>query len=123
MEKITVLPRHVAFILDGNGRWAAQRGLTRLEGHRAGVENIRPIIRCLGKHQVGYVTLYAFSTENWNRPDDEVNGIFNLLEEVIGRETRELHKNGVKIRHIGRLEGLPGGVQKVHRRGRQTDAK
>ena len=112
MEKITVLPRHVAFILDGNGRWAAQRGLTRLEGHRAGVENIRPIIRCLAKHKVGYVTLYAFSTENWNRPDDEVNGIFNLLEEVIGRETRELHKNGVKIRHIGRLEGLPRGVRK-----------
>jgi undecaprenyl diphosphate synthase len=112
MEKITVLPRHVAFILDGNGRWAAQRGLTRLEGHRAGVENIRPIIRCLGKHKVGYVTLYAFSTENWNRPDEEVNGIFDLLEEVIGGETRELNKNGVKIRHIGRLEGLPGGVRK-----------
>jgi undecaprenyl diphosphate synthase len=112
MEKIIVLPRHVAFILDGNGRWAAQRGLTRLEGHRAGVANIRPIIRCLGEYKVGYVTLYAFSTENWSRPDDEVNGIFNLLEEVIGRETRELHKNGVKIRHIGRLEGLPWGVQK-----------
>jgi len=112
MEKITVLPRHVAFILDGNGRWAAQRGLTRLEGHRAGVENIRPIIRCLSKHKVEYVTLYAFSTENWNRPHDEVNGIFKLLEEVIGKETRELHKNGVKIRHIGRLEELPAGVQK-----------
>jgi undecaprenyl diphosphate synthase len=112
MEKITVLPRHVAFILDGNGRWAAQRGLTRLEGHRAGVENIRPIIRCLSKHKVEYVTLYAFSTENWNRPHDEVNGIFKLLEEVIGKETHELHKNGVKIRHIGRLEELPAGVQK-----------
>jgi len=112
MERINALPRHVAFILDGNGRWAAQRGLTRLEGHRAGVKNIRPIIRCLGKHGVDYVTLYAFSTENWSRPEDEVNGIFNILEEVIGRETRELHKNGVKIRHIGRLQGLPEGVQK-----------
>jgi len=112
MERINALPRHVAFILDGNGRWAAQRGLTRLEGHRAGVENIRPIIRCLGKHGVDYVTLYAFSTENWSRPEDEVNGIFNILEEVIGRETRELHKNGVKIRHIGQLQGLPDGVQK-----------
>jgi undecaprenyl diphosphate synthase len=61
---------------------------------------------------VDYVTLYAFSTENWSRPEDEVNGIFNILEEVIGRETRELHKNGVKIRHIGRLQGLPEGVQK-----------
>ena len=112
MERINALPSHVAFILDGNGRWAAQRGLTRLEGHRAGVKNIRPIIRCLGKHGVDYVTLYAFSTENWSRPEDEVNGIFNILEEVIGRETRELHKNGVKIRHIGRLQGLPEGVQK-----------
>ena len=112
MERISVLPRHVAFILDGNGRWAAQRGLTRLEGHRAGVENIRSIIRCLNKHGVDYVTLYAFSTENWSRPEDEVSGIFNILEEVIGRETRELHKNGVKIRHIGRLQGLPEGVQK-----------
>jgi len=112
MERISVLPRHVAFILDGNGRWAAQRGLTRLEGHRAGVANIRPIIRCLNKHGVDYVTLYAFSTENWSRPEDEVSGIFNILEEVIGRETRELHKNGVKIRHIGRLQGLPEGVQK-----------
>lgn len=112
MERINALPRHVAFILDGNGRWAAQRGLTRLEGHRAGVKNIRPIIRCLGKHGVDYVTLYAFSTENWSRPEDEVNGIFNILEEVIGRETRELHKKGVKIRHIGRLKGLPEGVQK-----------
>jgi len=112
MERITLVPRHVAIILDGNGRWAEQRGLTRLEGHRAGVENIRPIIRCLGKHGVDFVTLYAFSTENWSRPEAEVNGIFNILEEMIGRETRELHKNGVRIRHVGRLEGLPDGVQK-----------
>ena len=113
MESITALPRHVAFILDGNGRWAKKHGLPRLEGHRAGVKNIRHIIRCLNKHGVEYVTLYAFSTENWNRPVDEVNGIFKLLVEVVGREARELHKNGVRIRHIGRLEGLPEGVQKA----------
>jgi undecaprenyl diphosphate synthase len=112
MKSITALPRHVAFILDGNGRWAEKRGLPRLEGHRAGVKNIHHIIMCLNKHGVEYVTLYAFSTENWNRPVDEVNGIFDILEEVVGRETRELHKNGVRIRHIGRLEGLPEGVQK-----------
>jgi len=112
MESITALPRHVAFILDGNGRWAEKRGLPRLEGHRAGVKNIRHVIRCLSKHGVEYATLYAFSTENWNRPADEVNGIFKLLVEVVGREARELHKNGVRIRHIGRLEGLPEGVQK-----------
>jgi undecaprenyl diphosphate synthase len=113
MESITTLPRHVAIILDGNGRWAEKHGLPRLEGHRAGVKNIRHIIRGLDKHGVEYVTLYAFSTENWNRPVDEVKGIFDILVEVVGREARELHKNGVRIRHIGRLEGLPEGVQKA----------
>jgi undecaprenyl diphosphate synthase len=112
METITALPRHVAIILDGNGRWAEKRGLPRLSGHRAGVKNLRHILKALGKHGIEYVTLYAFSTENWNRPADEVNGIFGILNEVVGRETRELHKNGVKIKHIGRLEGLPEAVQK-----------
>jgi undecaprenyl diphosphate synthase len=102
----------VAFILDGNGRWAEKRGLPRLAGHRAGVKNIRRILRYLDKQGVAYVTLYAFSTENWNRPADEVNGIFDILIEVVGKEARELHKNGVRIRHIGRLQGLPEGVQK-----------
>ena len=110
METITL--NHVAFIMDGNGRWAEQRGLPRLDGHRSGVKNIRPIIKCLDRHGVGYVTLYAFSTENWNRPDDEVDGLFKILENVIGREARELHKNGARIRHIGRLEGLSPKLQK-----------
>jgi undecaprenyl diphosphate synthase len=112
MKKIIVLPCHVAIILDGNGRWAEKRGLPRLDGHRAGVKNIRRILKCLGKHGVEYVTLYAFSTENWNRPADEVNGIFDVMMEVVAKETRELHKNGVKIRHIGRFQGLPVRVQK-----------
>lgn len=112
MEKNTSLPRHVAFIMDGNGRWAEQRGLSRLEGHRAGVANVRPIIKCLDKHGVGYVTLYAFSTENWSRPEDEVSGLLHLLEEAIDKEAQELHRNGVRIRHIGRLEGLSPGLQK-----------
>ena len=112
MEKITALPRHVAFILDGNGRWAEKRGLPRLEGHRAGVKNIHRIVECLNRHGIEYVTLYAFSTENWNRPADEVNGIFEILIKMIGKETRELNKAGVRIRHIGRLQGLPEGVQK-----------
>jgi undecaprenyl diphosphate synthase len=109
--KKTSIPRHVAFILDGNGRWAEKRGLPRLEGHRAGVKNIRRIIRHLDQYGVGYVTLYTFSTENWSRPEDEVKGIFRLLVQMVGRETRELHKNGIRIRHIGRLEGLPKSVQ------------
>ncbi len=112
MEIITALPRHVAFILDGNGRWAEKRGLPRLDGHRAGVKNIRRVLKCLNQHGIEYVTLYAFSTENWNRPADEVNGIFDILSEVVGKETRQLHKNGVRIRHIGRLQGLPEGVQR-----------
>jgi len=112
MKKIAALPRHIAFILDGNGRWAEKRDLPRLEGHRAGVKNVRRILRSLDNYGIETVTLYAFSTENWNRPADEVNGIFDILMKMIGRETRELHKNGVKIRHIGRLQGLPRGVQR-----------
>jgi undecaprenyl diphosphate synthase len=109
---MTILPQHVAFIMDGNGRWAKQRGLSRLEGHRAGVKNIRPIIKFLHANGIKYVTLYAFSTENWNRPKEEVNGIFHILEEMIDKESRELHKNGVRIRHIGSLERLSDKLQK-----------
>lgn len=111
MEKITSTPRHVAFIMDGNGRWAERRGLSRLGGHRAGVENIRPIIKCLDKHGVEFVTLYAFSTENWSRPVEEVSGLLQLLEEVIDEEALELHKNGVRIRHVGCQEGISQGLR------------
>lgn len=100
------LPRHVAIVMDGNGRWANKRGLSRLDGHRAGVNNIHPIIEYLYKKKIPYVTLYAFSTENWNRPEDEVHGLFKILEEIIGKESRELHKNGIRIHHIGSLDGL-----------------
>ena len=92
--------------MDGNGRWAERRGLTRLEGHRAGVANIRPVVRALSERGVEYVTIYAFSTENWSRPDEEVKGLFRLLERVIGREARQLHKNGVRIRHVGAADRL-----------------
>jgi undecaprenyl diphosphate synthase len=111
MERITGLPRHIALVMDGNGRWAEQRGLTRLEGHRAGVGNIRPVIKCLDKYGIAYVTLYAFSTENWSRPENEVKGLLHLLGEVIDEEARELHQNGVRLRHIGRLEELAPELQ------------
>jgi undecaprenyl diphosphate synthase len=111
MNKITGGPRHVAFIMDGSGRWAERRGLSRIEGHRAGVRNIRPVIKYLNRHGVEYVTLYAFSTENWSRPEDEVKGLLRLLEDVIEPETRELHKNNVRIRHIGSNEGLSRKLQ------------
>ena len=112
MEKTAGIPRHVAIIMDGNGRWAEQRGLSRLEGHRAGVRNIRPVLGRLDTRGVEFVTLYAFSTENWNRPRDEVNGLLELLLDVIDTEARELHKNGVRIRHVGNLEGLSKDLQK-----------
>jgi undecaprenyl diphosphate synthase len=111
-DKTTGIPRHIAFIMDGNGRWAEKRGLPRHRGHQAGVKNIRPIIRYLAEHGIEYTTLYAFSTENWNRPDDEVYGLFKLLEEVIEEESRELHKNNVRIRHIGSLEGITPRLKK-----------
>lgn len=108
---MTALPRHIAFIMDGNGRWAKQRGLSRLDGHRAGVNNVRPIIKLLHSKGIKYVTLYAFSTENWRRPEDEVNGLFHILEEMIATESQELCKNGIRIRHIGSLEGLSPNLQ------------
>ncbi len=111
MKKIARLPNHLAIIMDGNGRWAKQHGLLRLEGHQAGAENIRPIIKCLNQHHIKYVTLYGFSTENWNRPEDEVTGLLHLFEESIDKYLSELHENGIKFRHLGHLEELPQGLQ------------
>jgi undecaprenyl diphosphate synthase len=116
MEMTAGIPRHVAIIMDGNGRWAEQRGLSRLEGHRAGVRNIRPVLERLDARGVEFVTIYAFSTENWNRPRDEVNGILEILLDVIDTEARELHKKGVRIRHVGNLDGLSKDLQKKIRR-------
>jgi undecaprenyl diphosphate synthase len=100
-------PQHVAMIMDGNGRGARQRGLPRLAGHRAGTENIRRIVEFCVQQEIRYLTLYAFSTENWRRPDAEVQGLLRILGEVIERETPELDRQGVQIRHIGSLEGVP----------------
>jgi len=97
--------------MDGNGRWAKQRKLPRLAGHRAGTENIRRVIECFAEHQVKYLTIFAFSTENWNRPSREVTGLLRILEEVIERETKKLHEKGVKLRHLGRLDGLSEELQ------------
>src|SRR5438128_12508489 len=107
---ITPHPRHVAMIMDGNGRWAAQRGWPRLAGHRAGTENIRNIVEACVEQGVGYLTLYAFSTENWNRPDNEVQGLLRILAEVIERETPELDRNGVQLRHLGSMDGVPADL-------------
>ncbi len=104
-------PRHVAIIMDGNGRWARRRGLPRLAGHRAGTENIRRIVEACVEEGIAVLTIYAFSTENWSRPAEEVRGLLGILSEVIDRETENLHRNGVQVRHIGRLEGLPEELQ------------
>ena len=99
-------PRHVAIIMDGNGRWAAQRGLPRIAGHERGTENIRRITEAAVRLGIRYLTLWAFSTENWRRPQDEIAGIMRLLGEAIERETVVLHERGAQLRHIGSLDGL-----------------
>ena len=106
------VPRHVAVIMDGNGRWATQRGLPRAAGHRAGTENIRRVIERFADHGVQYLTLYAFSTENWNRPEKEVRLLIRLLRYFIRRETNNLHKNGIKLQMLGHIETLPEWLQK-----------
>jgi undecaprenyl diphosphate synthase len=108
LEKV---PQHVAIIMDGNGRWALQRGLPRLAGHKAGTENLRRVIRSTVEFGIKYLTIYAFSTENWGRPPEEVKGLMYILEDVIDRELNELHKEGVQLRHIGRLERLAPSLQ------------
>ena len=100
------VPRHVGIIMDGNGRWAQARGLPRLAGHRAGTENLRRVLRAAVEFGVQILTIYAFSTENWARPEDEVGGLLFILGGVIDRELAELHQEGVQLRHIGRLERL-----------------
>jgi undecaprenyl diphosphate synthase len=103
---LPVLPAHVGIIMDGNGRWARQKGMLRLAGHRAGVENLRQVLRSAVELGVPILTIYAFSTENWARPEDEVRGLMRLLAEALEKEVDELHKNGVQLRHIGDLSPL-----------------
>ncbi len=97
---------HVAIIMDGNGRWAKERGLPRLAGHRAGTDNLRRIIESCVELGIKRLTIYAFSTENWNRPKLEVRGLMRILEDVLDNQLQELHENDVQIHHIGRLDGL-----------------
>src|SRR5919199_5425048 len=100
------VPQHIAIIMDGNGRWARQRSLPRHAGHRAGTENIKRIVRECKDRGIRFLTLYAFSTENWSRPTLEVRGLMAILSEFIDRETAALHAEGVCIRHLGSTDGL-----------------
>ncbi len=116
VKKIFPLPNHVAIIMDGNGRWAAKRGLPRLVGHRAGTDNVHRVVECFDRYQVKYLTLYAFSTENWRRPGIEVSGLMRILAGMIDRETKALHEKNVRVSHLGRLDELPPELQgKVHK--------
>jgi undecaprenyl diphosphate synthase len=104
------LPRHVAVIMDGNGRWATARGLPRTEGHRAGVEAVRKIVRHAGEIGIEFLTLFSFSTENWSRPPDEVSMLMSLLKYFIRRDLATLHGNNVRIRVIGNREGIEADI-------------
>jgi undecaprenyl diphosphate synthase len=109
------VPDHLGIIMDGNGRWAKARHLPRLAGHRAGVENVRPVLEGCVEFGVPMLTIWAFSTENWRRPKAEVQGLIRLLGETIDRQLKELHQEGVRLNHIGRLDRLPQRLQKrVH---------
>jgi undecaprenyl diphosphate synthase len=105
------IPRHIAIILDGNGRWAKQRGLARIFGHEEGAQSVRQSVEGCGELGVEYLTLYAFSTENWQRPAAEVNALMNLLQKFLLETTAELVEKNVRLRAIGRLSELPSGCQ------------
>ncbi|OGO60252.1 MAG: di-trans,poly-cis-decaprenylcistransferase [Chloroflexi bacterium RBG_19FT_COMBO_48_23] len=105
------LPQHVAIIMDGNGRWAKQRVLPRLAGHRQGVNTAQKILEMFIEYEIPYLTLYAFSTENWNRPKREIDGIFKILEERLEEGVKFAQENGIRIRHLGKPDGLPLRLQ------------
>ena len=116
----THLPKHIAIIMDGNGRWAQKRGLPRVEGHRNGIESVRTVVELCGELHINYLTLYAFSMENWIRPKDEVNMLMKYLAWFLKKETPDLQKNNVRLRAIGRLDLLPQEAQEQLARSIET---
>ena len=107
------IPRHLAVIMDGNGRWAKNRGLPRQAGHRAGAENLKALCRMCGNRGIQYLTVYAFSTENWTRPDDEVHALMNLFGEFFRRYDAELAAEGIRLRFTGDIEALPADIRAI----------
>ncbi len=108
--------RHLAFIMDGNGRWATKRHLPRLAGHKAGVTALRRVVECAADENIEMLSVYAFSTENWRRPRSEVEGLMRLFWETIRSDLEKLHRDGVRLRHLGRLHDLSPDIQKAVRR-------
>ncbi len=117
------IPRHIAIIMDGNGRWATKRGIPRVAGHRAGAEALKRIVRACGDIGVKHLTVYAFSTENWERPKNEVDSLMSLFSEVIDRELKELRERKIRIRFLGRLQYFPEELRlKMHSAMKETEA-
>jgi undecaprenyl diphosphate synthase len=112
MTTTSTAPRHIAVVMDGNGRWAAKRGRPRSMGHQAGLKALRRIVEHCGKLGIAELTVFAFSSENWNRPKQEVSRLMDLFMRALGKETRELHENGVKLRFIGDLSAFSPALQK-----------
>jgi len=107
------LPRHIGIIMDGNGRWAIEHGLTRTEGHRQGIESVRDIVKACAQLKIPYLTLYAFSIENWKRPLSEIGVLMHLLEYYLKKEINELHQNNVRLLSIGKISSLPKKIQRL----------
>jgi undecaprenyl diphosphate synthase len=110
-QNVKHLPQHVAIIMDGNGRWAEQRGLPRLAGHRQGVNTAQKVVEIFTQYKIPYLTLYAFSTENWTRPQREIDGIFKILEQRLEEGIKFAQENDIRIRHLGKPDGLPFRLQ------------
>jgi undecaprenyl diphosphate synthase len=121
-KKTSKVPQHVAIIMDGNGRWAKKRGMPRIKGHQVGAESVRAVVRACNKAGVKYLTLYAFSSENWVRPRAEVSALMNLLKKFLKEDEKELHENRIRLRAIGRLSDLPSPVRKELDRVMQATA-
>jgi undecaprenyl diphosphate synthase len=111
LKKDNIL-RHVAIIMDGNSRWAKQHGLPRIEGHRAGAKNVRHVVEVFSEYNIGYLTLFAFSTENWGRPEIEVRSLLQIFRKMIDSELKLLHEKGVRLYHLGIINRLPEDLQR-----------
>jgi undecaprenyl diphosphate synthase len=123
MEDLKTIPRHIAIIMDGNGRWARERGLPRTEGHRRGADSVRRVVEACGELGVAFLTLYAFSSENWKRPKREVEALMRLLQHFLKSKTPEMMEQNVRLQAIGRLHDLPEACQaELHRSIAQTAA-
>ncbi len=112
IEKLENIPTHLAIIMDGNGRWAAEKGLPRVSGHQAGTENLREVIEAAVEFGIKYLTIFAFSTENWSRPTDEVQGLMKIFRIMLDKELKNLHENGVQLRHLGCLDKIDEPLKK-----------